>query len=96
MEAKEEFIVNPHSTHDYKIKFKPFRAMNCEVSIKALNKEIGSFIYHAKLTAKEETKRKLYTLSVEVGKVGSIDLKLDNNSKNNAKVNCHISNHACY
>ena len=96
LEAKEEFVVGPHSTHEYKIKFRPFRAMNCEVAIRAANKEIGSFVYHTKLTAREETRRRLYTLSVEVGKVGSLDLKLDNNSKNSAKVNCHLTNHACY
>ncbi len=65
-------MVNPHSIYQYKIKFHPFRSINTEVALKAFNKDIGSFIYHTKLSAKEEVRRRLYAMSVEVGKVGTL------------------------
>jgi hypothetical protein len=52
LDAKEEFVISPHSVHQYKIKFRPFRPLNTEIALKAFNKDIGNFVYHTKLIAK--------------------------------------------
>lgn len=69
-------MVNPHDNYQYKIKFRPLRPINTEVTLKAISKDIGTFLYHTKLTAKEELRRRVHTVSAELGKTAMLELRL--------------------
>ena len=68
------------------------RAAEQEVVLKAINEEIGTFLYKIKLKAKDDNKKKTIQLSVEVGKVGVYDLKIENPRVENVNVHYSLSN----
>jgi hypothetical protein len=86
LEAKEEFAIAPHASFQYRIKYKSDRVAEQEAILKAVNSEIGTFIYKIKLKTKDENKRKVIQMSVEVGKTGQYELRLENPRKDNVRV----------
>ena len=88
--------MSPHGTYQFRIKYHPRRAASQDTILKATNREVGTFLYRVKLIASEEVKRRSLQVSAEVGKMGALEIRLENPRKEPLRVNYSLSNTACF